>query len=172
MELGNALNWFEIPVSDFDRAKKFYETIFSYEIPENIMGQARMGFFLHDFKNGKIGGAIVHNPELITPGTNGSLIYLNCQPDLQVVLDRVEKAGGKIMLQKTEISPEYGFMAVIIDTEGNRIALHGCGQAHRPERFSGGGLHGAKHAVEIAHEGHIAVGRQYAGEEGRTLLGL
>ena len=126
MELGNALNWFEIPVSDFDRAKKFYETIFSYEMPENIMGQARMGFFLYDFKNGKIGGAIVHNPELITPGTNGSLIYLNCQPDLQVVLDRVENAGGKILKEKTNISKDQhlGYWALMNDTEGNKVALH------------------------------------------------
>jgi len=44
MELGNALNWFEIPVADFDRAKKFYETIFNYQMPESMMGPSRMGF--------------------------------------------------------------------------------------------------------------------------------
>jgi predicted enzyme related to lactoylglutathione lyase len=52
------------------------------------------------------------------------LVYLNANPDLQDVLDRVERAGGKIMVPKTQISPEYGYMAVIIDTEGNRIAFH------------------------------------------------
>jgi len=83
MELGNALNWFEIPVTDFDRAKKFYETIFGYQMPENVMGSARMGFLLYDFPAGKVGGAIVYNPEFYTPSDNGSLIYLNCQPDLQ-----------------------------------------------------------------------------------------
>jgi predicted enzyme related to lactoylglutathione lyase len=56
--------------------------------------------------------------------TDGPLIYLNGNPDLQRVLDKVETAGGKIMVPKTEISPEYGFMAVMIDTEGNRIGLH------------------------------------------------
>ena len=124
MELGNALNWFEIPVSDFDRAKKFYETIFSYQMPENVMGQARMGFLLYDFPAGKVGGAIVYNPDFYTPSDNGSLIYLNCQPNLQLVLDRVEAAGGQTLMQKTMVTPDLGFWALIKDSEGNRVALH------------------------------------------------
>ena len=126
MEIGNALNWFEIPVSDFERAKKFYETIFDYQMPENQMGLARMGFLLFDFQNGKVGGAIVHNPGFYTPATNGTLVYLNCGPDLQVALDRVLLAGGKIIQEKEQISTEQqlGFWAVIIDSEGNRVALH------------------------------------------------
>jgi len=124
MELGNALNWFEIPVSDFDRAKKFYETIFNYQMPENVMGPARMGFFLYDFPAGKVGGAIVYNPEFYTPSDNGALIYLNCQPDLQIVLDKVEAAGGKTLMPKTIVAPDLGFWALIKDTEGNRIAFH------------------------------------------------
>lgn len=72
-----------------------------------------------------VGGALVdsggfHKPSL----TDGPLIYLNGNPDLQTILDKVEDAGGKIMVPETEISPEYGYMAVIIDTEGNRIGLH------------------------------------------------
>ncbi len=126
MELTNAINWFEIPVADFDRAKKFYETIFSYQMPENQMGQSRMGFFLYDFKAGKVGGAIVYNPELYIPNDKGTLVYLNCQPDLQIVLDKVETAGGKILTPKTIISPEQnlGYQALITDSEGNKVALH------------------------------------------------
>ena len=76
----------------------------------------------------QVGGAVVdsggfHKPSL----TDGPLIYLNGNPDLQQVLDKVEAAGGQIMVPKTEISPEYGNMAVIIDTEGNRIGLHSVG---------------------------------------------
>jgi len=56
--------------------------------------------------------------------TDGPLIYLNGNPDLQIILDRVEAAGGKIIVPKTEINPDYGFMGVFIDTEGNRIGLH------------------------------------------------
>jgi len=127
MELGNALNWFEIPVSNFDRAKKFYETIFDYQMPENQMGPARMGFLLYDFQGGKVGGAIVHNPDFYSPSDNGSLIYLNCQPDLQVVLDRVAGAGGKVLQQKTNIGNNLGFWALMNDSEGNRVALHSMG---------------------------------------------
>jgi uncharacterized protein len=122
----HAINWFEIPVNDFDRAKKFYETIFDYQMPETIMGLARMGFLLYDFQNAGRGGAIVYNPTLYTPSANGSLIYLNCDPDLQLVLNRVPDAGGKIILIKTNISPDQqlGYMAHILDSEGNRLALH------------------------------------------------
>jgi len=127
MELGNALNWFEIPVADFDRAKKFYETIFSYQMPENNMGPTRMGFFLYDFQSGKVGGAIVYNPAMHVPSEKGALIYLNCQPNLQVMLDKVEGAGGKIITIKTGIGNNLGFMAIITDSEGNRIALHSMG---------------------------------------------
>lgn len=126
MKIDNALNWFEIPVSDFDRAKKFYETIFNYQMPESQMGPARMGFLLFDFQNAKVGGAIVYHPAFYTPQPNGTLVYLNCEPDLQIVLDRVEKSGGKIIQSKKEISAEQklGYSALILDTEGNRVALH------------------------------------------------
>jgi uncharacterized protein len=127
MQIENALNWFEIPVLDFERAKQFYETIFDYQMPENQMGPARMGFFLYDFQNGKVGGAIVHNPNLYTPSGNGALIYLNCQPDLQIMLNRVEGAGGTILQQKTEIGQNLGFWALIQDCEGNRVAVHSMG---------------------------------------------
>jgi predicted enzyme related to lactoylglutathione lyase len=129
MQLENALNWFEIPVKDFDRAKKFYETIFNYEMPENIMGDTKMGFFLYDMKAGKVGGAIVFNEQLYSPSENGSLIYLNAQPDLQFILDRVENAGGIILRPKMIISEEQnlGYWALLKDTEGNRVALHSMG---------------------------------------------
>ena len=128
MQLGNALNWFEIPVSDFDRGKKFYETIFDYQMPEMQMGPVHMGFFLYDQPGGKVGGAICSGDGYI-PSQHGSLIYLNCQPDLQIVLHRVEKAGGKILRTKTQISPDQnlGYWASIIDSEGNLVALHSMG---------------------------------------------
>lgn len=122
----HAINWFEIPVSDFDRAKKFYETIFGYQMPENQMGPARMGFLLYDFQNGGRGGAIVHNPELYTPGGKGTLVYLNCDPDLAAVLGKVVNAGGKILVEKSQIGADQnlGYWALMEDTEGNRVALH------------------------------------------------
>ena len=129
MELGNALNWFEIPVSDFNRAKFFYENIFNYEMPENTMGDTRMGFFLYDMPAGKVGGAIVFNDQFYSPSEKGALLYLNAQPDLQIIINRVEAAGGTILKPKTLISEEQnlGYWALIKDTEGNRVALHSMG---------------------------------------------
>lgn len=120
----HAINWFEIPVSDFDRAKGFYEKIFAYQMPENQMGPARMGFLLHDMENGGRGGAIVHHPDFYSPSANGTLVYLNCEPDLQIVLDRVQAAGGRVTKHKAEVAPGLGFWALIEDSEGNRVALH------------------------------------------------
>lgn len=121
----NALNWFEIPVNDFDRAKAFYSHIFNYEMPENQMGPNRMGFFLYDSNNGGIGGAIVQGPDYI-PSQRGALVYLNAGPDLQEVLERVEGAGGRIEIEKTQVSAEegLGYFAIIHDVAGNRLALH------------------------------------------------
>jgi len=72
-----------------------------------------------------VGGALCYNKDFYKPSsTDGPLIYLNGNPDVQNILDKIEVAGGKILVPKTQISPEYGYMAVFVDTEGNRIALH------------------------------------------------
>ena len=120
----NAISWFEIPASNLERAQKFYEAIFKIEfIPMDMPNMKMRMFPLEDMMG--VGGAIVDSGGFHKPsGTDGVLIYLNANPDLQLVLDRVEKAGGKIMVPKTEITPEYGHMGVFIDTEGNRIGLH------------------------------------------------
>jgi uncharacterized protein len=120
----HAINWFEIPVTDFDRAKKFYQNIFDFEMPENTMGDARMGFLLYDFQNGGRGGAIVYHPSFYTPAENGTLVYLNCEPDLSIVLSRVEAAGGSVTKPKTLVAENLGYWALIKDSEGNRVALH------------------------------------------------
>lgn len=120
----NAISWFEIPSTDLDRATKFYETIFSLQLTPMDMQNIRMRMFPIEDMSG-IGGAVVDSGGFHKPSaTDGPLIYLNGNPDLQKVLDKVEEAGGKVLVPKTEITPEYGSMAVIIDTEGNRIGLH------------------------------------------------
>ena len=123
--MNNAISWFEIPSTDLDRAQKFYESIFGITLNAIDLPNIKMRLFpLDDPMNG-IGGAIVNSGGFHKPSaTDGPLIYLNGNPDLQSVLDKVENAGGKIMVPKTEISPDYGFMGVFIDTEGNRIGLH------------------------------------------------
>ena len=120
----HALNWFEIPVSDFDRAKQFYESLFQFTMPEHTVGPARMGFLLFDQAAGGRGGAIVHAPGFHQPADTGTLLYLNCDPDLSTVLEKVSEAGGKVLMQKTEIGQNLGYWATILDTEGNRVALH------------------------------------------------
>jgi len=123
--MNNAISWFEIPTTDINRAQRFYETIFGISMIPMEMPNIKMRMFpLDDMMNG-IGGALVDSGGFHKPSvTDGPLIYLNANPDVQNVLAKVEAAGGKIMVPKTEISPEYGNMAVFIDTEGNRIALH------------------------------------------------
>ena len=121
--LDNAVTWFEVPVSNFDRAKKFYSAIYDYQMPETMVGPVRMGFFLYEQQSGRVGGAICFGQGYV-PSLQGSLIYLNGGQDLNVVLSRVEKAGGKVLLAKTLIAPEHGYFARFLDTEGNLIALH------------------------------------------------
>jgi uncharacterized protein len=121
----HAISWFEIPAKDIDRAQKFYESIFEIQMQPMDFGGTKMRMFPLDDPMEGVGGTLIdsggfHKPSL----TEGPLIYLNGNPDVNIVLNRVTKAGGKIMVPKTEISPEYGFMAIFEDTEGNRIALH------------------------------------------------
>ncbi len=123
--MDNAISWFEIPSTDLDRAARFYENIFGISLIPMDLAMIRMRMFPIDDPMTGIGGAVVHADGFYHPSeTHGPLVYLNANPDVQLVLDRVEAAGGKILVPKTEISPEYGFMAVIRDTEGNRVGLH------------------------------------------------
>ncbi|MEO7767500.1 MAG: VOC family protein [Ferruginibacter sp.] len=123
--MNNAISWFEIPAADIDRAQKFYETLLGVSmIPMDMPGMKMRAFPIDDPMAG-IGGSIVDSGGFHKPSASeGVLIYLNANPDVQNVLDKVEKAGGTIVVPKTEISPEYGFMGVMLDTEGNRIGLH------------------------------------------------
>ena len=125
MALKNAISWFEIPTIDLNRAQKFYETIFNIQmIPFDTPNFQMRMFPIEDMMNG-IGGAISKAEGFYKPSaTDGPLVYLNANPDVQDVLDKIEAAGGKIVVPKTQISPEFGYMAVFVDTEGNRVALH------------------------------------------------
>lgn len=121
----NAISWFEIPTTDINRAQKFYETIFGIILTEMNMPNIKMRMFPLDNPMEGVGGALVDSGGFHKPSaTDGPLIYLDGNPDVQPILDKVEAAGGKILVPKMEITPEYGDMAVILDTEGNRIAFH------------------------------------------------
>ena len=121
----NATSWFEIPTNDLDRATKFYETILGISLIPMDLPDMKMRMFPVDNPGSGIGGALVHSEGFFKPtSSDGVLIYLNGNPDVQLVVDKVAAAGGSVVVPKTEISPEYGYMAVIIDSEGNRIGLH------------------------------------------------
>ena len=123
--MNNAISWFEIPSTDLNRAQKFYETIFDITLIPLDTPNIKMRMFPIDDMMTGVGGAIVDSGGFHIPSaTDGPLIYLNGNPDVQFVLDKIEAAGGKVIVPKTEISPEHGYMAVFIDSEGNRIALH------------------------------------------------
>lgn len=120
----NVVSWFEIPATDLARAQKFYEAIFDISMIAMDFPNIKMRLFPLEDQMG-VGGAVCDSGGFHKPSaTDGPLIYLNANPDVQNILDKVEAAGGNILVPKTEISPEHGYMAVILDTEGNRIALH------------------------------------------------
>ena len=115
----NALAWFEIPATDIGRARRFYETIFAFEMKALDLGNLQMAMFPSEGS----GGALCQNPASYKPSADmGPLVYLNAEPDLAIVLGRVETAGGKVSVPKRQISPQFGYMAVLIDSEGNRVA--------------------------------------------------
>lgn len=120
----NVINWFDIPVKNFSRAKKFYETIFGISIEDqpSMQGDYQMGMFPYDMNNEGVGGMLVAG-EGCEPSQQGVLIYFNGGEDLSIPLAKVEKAGGKVLMPKTSLGP-HGFMAQFEDTEGNRLGLH------------------------------------------------
>lgn len=118
----NAINWFEIPANDISRAKTFYESIFEIKMEGMEMPGMKYAMFPFDPSKAKVSGGIAQSP-FHTPSSTGSIIYLNANPNLQIVLDRIENAGGKVTMPKTSIG-QNGFMALFNDSEGNIMALH------------------------------------------------
>ncbi|MCB0279827.1 MAG: VOC family protein [Calditrichaeota bacterium] len=120
--MANAINWFEIPAANFDRAKKFYSQVLGNQFQEMEVMGTKMAFLTEDTQN-SVGGAICSG-EGYKPSADGALVYLNGGEDLAKPLSRVEAAGGKVVLPKTKISDEIGFMAMFMDSEGNKVAFH------------------------------------------------
>jgi predicted enzyme related to lactoylglutathione lyase len=117
----NAINWFELFVTDLPRARSFYETILNAKLQDTTMDCCEMAIFPYDNMNG-IGGALTVM-EGCTPGAGGTLVYLNVEGDLDAVLARIPPAGGKVIRDRLAIPP-HGFIAIFEDTEGNVVGLH------------------------------------------------
>src|ERR1035441_8550944 len=103
----NALNWFEISVSDISRATKFYESIFGVTLQQQEMNGMKMAFFPYENMTETVSGGLVQGP-MHKPSPDGAKIYFNGNPDLSVPLSKVEKSGGKVLMPKTKITDEIG----------------------------------------------------------------
>ena len=120
----NPIGWIEIPVLDLSRAAKFYETVFQIEIQKVQFGTLLMGWLPSHEEAAGASGALVQFEAAYKPSSEfGPLVYFS-SADVNDELGRVEDAGGKVLQAKTQISEEVGFMALVSDTEGNRIAIH------------------------------------------------
>lgn len=126
-KMTNSVNWVEIPVLNFDRAKEFYSRLYDFEMHEEMFASFRMGFLPMERESNGVGGAIVQGSGYVPSAALGAKVYLNGGADLLTVLNRVEGAGGEIVTPKTKISDEIGYYAVFEDTEGNHISLHSMG---------------------------------------------
>lgn len=125
----NPISWFEIYVDDIDRAKKFYESVFAVKLeslenpedPTNSEDDMQMLAFSSDMESYGASGALV-KMEGFPAGGNSTVVYFACD-DCGVEESRVKKAGGKIQQSKMSIG-EFGFISLVVDTEGNIIGLH------------------------------------------------
>ena len=117
------INWFEIPVSDMTRARRFYEAVLETQLREEAFGPQTLAVFPYDREGGATGGALIRS-EGMKPAENGTLVYLNAGESLDALLARVEPAGGKVAMPRTELPPGMGAIALITDTEGNRVGVH------------------------------------------------
>ena len=118
---GNPVGWFEIYVEDMERARSFYGKVFETQFERLNSGDVEMWAFPNDMEHHGTGGALV-KIQGMNPGGNSIMIYFSCA-DCAVEAGRVEAAGGKVIREKFSIG-EYGFIALIHDSEGNMIGLH------------------------------------------------
>jgi predicted enzyme related to lactoylglutathione lyase len=118
----NVITWFDIPTEDFDRAVKFYSAILGKEIRVDTFGGQKLGFFPMDGMEG-VGGDLVPPGMGNKPCANGTRVYFSCEGMIDEVIGRIEKAGGKIITPKFKMG-DAGWIAIILDTEGNSFGLH------------------------------------------------
>lgn len=125
-ESTNVITWFELPVSDLNRAQTFYETLLDIKMVRRADGEDEAAFFPYNpavvqATSGRVTGVLTKS-QSNRPSESGTVVYLNASPYIQEALNRVEAAGGKILASKTQIPA--GYIAIIIDTEGNKVGLH------------------------------------------------
>jgi predicted enzyme related to lactoylglutathione lyase len=119
--MSNALDWFEIPVVELARARRFYESLLQATLREETFNGQSM--VILPYQQGGVGGALMLG-EQFTPSAQGTVVYLGAGDDLDGALARVEAAGGRVLSGKIHLSDDIGSIAFFMDTEGNRIGLH------------------------------------------------
>jgi len=119
----NAIDWFEIPVLDMDRAAAFYEALLGTAVRREAIGPMQLGVFAYDGEQGT-GGCLLAGDGVPAPSLDGSLVYLNAGPSLDTVVARVAAAGGRVLVPKVTLPGDMGCFVHIADTEGNRVGLH------------------------------------------------
>jgi predicted enzyme related to lactoylglutathione lyase len=121
----NAIDWFEIPVRDIERAQAFYETLLGVPMRRETIAGNTLAVF--SYAETGVGGCLMAGESAPAPSTSGTLIYLNAGPRLDDTLARVAAAGGRITTPKVQLPGDMGCFAHVSDTEGNRIGLHALG---------------------------------------------
>lgn len=122
--MSRLINWFEIPVTDIDRAVRFYERVLALKLTREDMSDVKMAVF--PYPEDGTGGALCQHAMMSPAPSGGVVIYLDGGDDLDVPLGRVAAAGGTVVMPKTLITPEIGYMGFFKDSEGNVVALHSC----------------------------------------------
>ena len=120
--MANQIVWCDIPVLDLNRAVKFYSAVLGAEVKKQEFPGMMIGILPHN--DGEVGGCLLtstsHDDK---PSDQGPLIYLNANNRLDEAIEAVIPNGGKVLKAKHLIGP-YGSRAIILDSEGNRVALH------------------------------------------------
>jgi predicted enzyme related to lactoylglutathione lyase len=120
VSMSNQIVWCDIPVNDLDRSVRFYSAVLGKTVRKEVMPDFSIGILPHE--GDSVGGCLVHSSDN-APSSKGILVYFNVEGILDQAIQAVEPNGGKILQEKHSIDP-YGFRAIVLDSEGNRIALH------------------------------------------------
>jgi predicted enzyme related to lactoylglutathione lyase len=116
----NLVNWIEIPAVQIQRAVHFYQSVLDIQFQEFNMGG--MKYALFPSEDPRNSGALVEGPNY-KPSPEGISIYLDGGDDLDSILQKIEPSGGTVLMEKTYLSPEAGYVAFFLDSEGNKIGL-------------------------------------------------
>jgi predicted enzyme related to lactoylglutathione lyase len=122
MTMQDALNWFEIPVLDIERAQRFYETLLDISMRREVMAGQALAIFPH--AEGRTGGALISGSMASAPSTDGCVVYLDAGPSLDATLARAGELGAKVLMSKVQLPADIGAIAHVVDSEGNRVGLH------------------------------------------------